>query len=111
MTRNSKNVYSYTGEITQLKSAKFSIRQRMNQFDTQLWQRFLKIAQPFFYPLQPGSGKVFLGLLLLLLVFLFAAVFVVVAGVTLGSQYLFPEFFNSIAPGLLETVMGVIQSP
>lgn len=111
MTRNSKYVYYYTGELTQLKSAKYSIRQRMNQFDTQLWQRFLKIAQPFFYPLQPGSGKVFLGLLLLLLVFLFAAVFVVVAGVTLGSQYLFPEFFNSIAPGLLETVMGVIQSP
>ncbi len=94
-----------------MKSAKFSIRQRMNQFDTQLWERFLKIAQPFFYPLQPGSRKVFLGLLLLLLVFLFAVVFVAVAAVTLGSQYIFPEFFNSIAPGLLEAVTGVIQSP
>jgi hypothetical protein len=67
----------------------------MNRFDSQLWKRFLAIAQPFFYPLEPGSSKVFLGLLLLLLVFIFAAVFVLVAGVTLGSQYLFPEFFNS----------------
>lgn len=69
------------------------------------------IAQPFFYPLEPGSSKVFLGLLLLLLAFIFAAVFVLVAGVTLASQYLFPEFFNSIAPGLYETVMGLIESP
>ncbi|MEA5500412.1 ABC transporter ATP-binding protein/permease [Limnoraphis robusta] len=83
----------------------------MNRFDSQLWKRFLAIAQPFFYPLEPGSSKVFLGLLLLLLVFIFAAVFVLVAGVTLGSQYLFPEFFNSIAPGLLETITGLIQSP
>ncbi|MEB3279183.1 MAG: ABC transporter ATP-binding protein/permease [Lyngbya sp.] len=83
----------------------------MNRFDNQLWKRFLAIAQPFFYPLEPGSSKVFLGLLLLLLVFLFAAVFALVAGVTLGSQYLFPEFFNSIAPGLYETVMGLIESP
>jgi putative ATP-binding cassette transporter len=83
----------------------------MNRFDNQLWKRFLGIAQPFFYPLEPGSSKVFLGLLLLLLVFLFAVVFVLVAGVTLGSQYLFPEFFNSIAPGLLETVTGLIESP
>ncbi len=83
----------------------------MNRFDTQLWKRFLAIAQPFFYPLEPGSSKVFLGLLLLLLVFLFAAVFALVAAVTLGSQYIFPEFFNSIAPGLLEAVTGVINSP
>ncbi|WP_413164469.1 ABC transporter ATP-binding protein/permease [Capilliphycus salinus ALCB114379] len=83
----------------------------MNRFDSQLWKRFLAIAQPFFYPLEPGSSKVFLGLLLLLLTFLFAAVFVLVAGVTLGSQYLLPEFFNSIAPGLYQTVMGLIESP
>ncbi|ERT05480.1 ABC transporter family protein [Lyngbya aestuarii BL J] len=83
----------------------------MNRFDNQLWKRFLVIAQPFFYPLEPGSSKVFLGLLLLLLVFLFAVVFVLVAGVTLGSQYLFPEFFNSIAPGLYETITGLIESP
>ena len=57
----------------------------MNKFDRGLWHRFLEIAQPYFYPLKSGGGKVFLGLLLLLLMFLFAAVFVIVSVVTLGK--------------------------
>ncbi|MGC9524117.1 MAG: ABC transporter ATP-binding protein/permease [Limnospira sp.] len=83
----------------------------MNRFDGQLWKRFLAIAQPFFYPLVPNGGKVFLLLMLLLLMFLFAVAFVVVAAVTLGSQLLFPDFFNGIAPGLLGTIRGAINSP
>lgn len=83
----------------------------MNRFDSQLWRRFLAIAQPFFYPLVPNGGKTFLLLMLLLLIFLFAVAFVLVAAVTLGSQLLFPEFFNGIAPGLLGAVQAVINSP
>ncbi|MBE9141853.1 ABC transporter ATP-binding protein/permease [Planktothrix mougeotii] len=83
----------------------------MNQLDPLLWHRFLKIAQPFFYPLEAGSGKVFLSLLLLLLIFLFAAVFVLVSGVSIVSQYIFPDFFNSIAPGLYKSVASIIYSP
>ncbi len=47
----------------------------MNKFNNKLWNSFLQIAQPYFYPLEPGGNKVFLGLLFLLLMFLFAAVF------------------------------------
>lgn len=83
----------------------------MNRFDRQLWDRFLAIAQPYFYPLEPGGGRAFLGLLLALLIFLFATVFVAVSAVSLGSQYLFPEFFNSIAPGLAKTVTAILYSP
>lgn len=83
----------------------------MNRFDNQLWKQFITIAQPFFYPLGPGNGKVFLLLMLLLLVFLFAVAFVLVSAFTLSSQVIFPEFFNGIAPGLLQTVQGVINSP
>ncbi|WP_083626163.1 ABC transporter ATP-binding protein/permease [Planktothrix serta] len=83
----------------------------MNQFDPQLWQRFLRIAQPFFYPVETGSGKVFLSLLLSLLIFLFAAVFVFVSVVSIASQYIFPDFFNSIAPGLYESVASIFYSP
>ncbi|MGL5130924.1 MAG: ABC transporter ATP-binding protein, partial [Planktothrix sp.] len=82
----------------------------MNKFDTQLWQRFLRIAQPFFYPVEPGSGKIFLSLLLLLLIFLAATVFVLVSIVTVISQSIFPEFFNSIAPGLYELIASIIYS-
>ena len=84
--------------------------ENMNKFDTQLWQRFLRIAQPFFYPLEPGSGKVFLSLLLLLLIFLGATVFVLVSVVVVISQSVFPDFFNSIAPGLYELIARIIYS-
>ncbi|MGL5081141.1 MAG: ABC transporter ATP-binding protein/permease [Microcoleaceae cyanobacterium] len=82
----------------------------MNRFNRELWQRFLNISQPFFYPLESGSSKVFLGLLFLLLISLFAVVFVLVSGVVLGSQFLFPELFSQIAPGLTEAVMGISAS-
>lgn len=82
----------------------------MNQLDPQLWQRFLKIAQPFFYPLEAGSGKTFLSLLLLLLIFLFAAFFVLVSLIAIASQSIFPDSFSKIAPGLYESVTGVVYS-
>ncbi|MDJ0556457.1 MAG: ABC transporter ATP-binding protein/permease [Microcoleaceae cyanobacterium MO_207.B10] len=82
----------------------------MNQLDGKLWHRFLQIAQPYFYPLKSGGSKVFLGLLLLLLVFLFAAVFVFVSIVSLGSEAIFGEAFNSIAPGLANTIKNIIDS-
>lgn len=83
----------------------------MNRFDRQLWQRFLQIAQPYFYPIEPRGARIFLALLVLLMVFLFALMFVAVSIVSLGSQSLFPDFFNSIAPGLAKLVSGIIYSP
>lgn len=83
----------------------------MNRFDRQLWQRFIAIAQPYFYPLEPGGGRIFLGLVALLLIFLFAAMFVFVSAVCLGTQVLFPEFVNSIAAGLVSLLKGIINSP
>ncbi len=83
----------------------------MNRFDRQLWRRFLAIAQPFFYPLEPKSSRVFLGLLLLLIAFLLAATFLCISLVTLGSQWVFPDFFNQIAPGLLDGIQQVLHSP
>ncbi|MBD0395075.1 MAG: hypothetical protein ICV52_14785, partial [Microcoleus sp. C1-bin4] len=53
----------------------------MNRFDRQLWERFIAIAQPYFYPLEPGGGRIFLGLVALLLIFLFATMFVTVSAV------------------------------
>lgn len=83
----------------------------MNRFDRQLWERFIAIAQPYFYPLEPGGGKVFLGLVALLLIFLFAAMFVTVSAVCLLGQAFFPEFVNSITAGLPTFLKGIINSP
>jgi len=83
----------------------------MNRFDRQLWQRFIAIAQPYFYPLEPGGGRIFLGLVALLLIFLFAAMFVAVSVVSLGAQVFFPEAFNGVAAGLATLIKGIIYSP
>jgi len=83
----------------------------MNRFDSQLWQRFMAIAQPYFYPLEPGGGRIFLGLVALLLIFLFAAMFVAVSALCLGGAALFPDFVNSIAAGLVTLLKGIINSP
>ncbi|MGD1806569.1 ABC transporter ATP-binding protein, partial [Dapis sp. BLCC M126] len=76
----------------------------MSKLDRKIWHDFLHIAQPYFYPLERGGSKVFLGLLFLLLIFLFAAVFIIVSLVCIGSQAIFGESFNSIAPGLVDTI-------
>ncbi len=83
----------------------------MNRFDRQLWERFIAIAQPYFYPLEPGGGRIFLGLVALLLIFLFAAMFVFVSVVCLGAQFLFPDAFNGVAAGLATLLKGIIYSP
>ncbi|XWK87291.1 MAG: ABC transporter ATP-binding protein/permease [Phormidium sp.] len=84
---------------------------QLNRFDRQLWNRFIAIAQPYWYPTSGRISATFLILLALLLVFLAALLFVAVAVVSLGSQYLFPEFFNSIAPGLAQNISRLINSP
>lgn len=73
----------------------------MNRFDRQLWERFIAIAQPYFYPLEAGGSRIFLGLVALLLIFLFAAMFVLLSALCLGGGALFPDFVNSIAAGLV----------
>ncbi len=84
----------------------------MSKVNRQLWNKFLAIAQPYFYPTdQKRSGATFLGLLLLLVVFLFAALFVIVSAVSLGMQALFPQTFGSIAGGLVKLITGIINSP
>ena len=83
----------------------------MNRFDRQLWQRFIAIAQPYFYPLEAGGSRIFLGLVALLLIFLFAAMFVLLSALCLGGGVLFPDFVNSIAAGLVTLLKGIINSP
>ena len=69
------------------------------------------IAQPYFYPLEAGGSRIFLGLVALLLIFLFAAMFVLLSAVCLGGGVLFPDFVNSIAAGLVTLLKGIINSP
>ncbi len=81
-------------------------------FDRQLWRRFIKIAQPYFYP----TGKrlnfwVFTALLLMLLVAVVCVAFFVVVGGTLLGESLAPRFVNQYAGGLVKQVKALVASP
>lgn len=52
-----------------------------------------------------------MGLVALLLIFLFAAMFVAVSVVSLGAQVFFPEAFNGVAAGLATLIKKIIYSP
>src|SRR5215472_14374855 len=54
----------------------------------QLWQKFVHIAQPYFYPLVRGGGWITLLLIVLLLVWVFALLFLCVAAITFAGHHL-----------------------
>lgn len=83
----------------------------MKKFDRQLWKQFLAITLPYWYPVSRGGGRNFLGLLLLLLVFLFTVFFVAISAVSLVGQHYFPELSSSLVPGLAESATNIINSP
>ncbi|WP_088893373.1 ABC transporter ATP-binding protein/permease [Leptolyngbya ohadii] len=84
---------------------------RLSRFDRKLWNRFVTTAQPYWYPTTPGSGKVFFGLLALLIVFLFAFLFVLVSGLTMLSQLVFSDFTQQTAGGLVNIIRSIWTSP
>jgi vitamin B12/bleomycin/antimicrobial peptide transport system ATP-binding/permease protein len=81
------------------------------KFDKELWNQFLNIAQPYFYPTEPGSIWVFVGLLIASLSFVISARFFLTTGFTLGGQLLMPEFFKNLAPGLVSSINQALNSP
>ena len=80
------------------------------RFDSQFWQRFLALVQPYWYPVSDRRGT-FAGLLLLLMALLLIISFITVSAINLGGQHYFPEIINSIAPSLADCVYQIIQSP
>jgi vitamin B12/bleomycin/antimicrobial peptide transport system ATP-binding/permease protein len=74
---------------------------QINRIDGRLWQRFIEVALPYWYPSKKKAGTFFL-MLLLLLIFLFAFLFMAIAGTIWLGQQLFPQFTNEAAAGLIE---------
>jgi vitamin B12/bleomycin/antimicrobial peptide transport system ATP-binding/permease protein len=73
---------------------------KINRIDGRLWRRFLEVALPYWYPSKKKAGTFFL-MLVLLLIFLFAALFMAIAGIIWLGQQFFPEFTNEAAAGLI----------
>ncbi|MBF2099192.1 MAG: ABC transporter ATP-binding protein/permease [Gloeomargaritaceae cyanobacterium C42_A2020_066] len=81
-------------------------------FNRELWQRFITIAQPYFYPTGPAASVwVFFGLLVVQLVMVICLAFFAATGGTLLGKALFPDFFAKVAAGLVKQVDGLLASP
>ncbi|NER91959.1 ABC transporter ATP-binding protein/permease [Moorena sp. SIO3A2] len=81
-----------------------------HRFDGKFGQRLLGLVQPYWIPVSDQRGT-FLGLLLLLIVFLLIISFTIVSLISLGGQHYFPEIINSVAPGLVDSVAMINKSP
>ena len=66
------------------------------RFDRLLWQRFVEIAQPYFYPPGPRSSTQFLFLILTQIVFVIAFTFFFVIVLALIGFQFSPKFFAGL---------------
>src|SRR6266511_453007 len=83
---------------------------RVRPVNRQLWKKFVRIAQPYFYPMVRGGGWLTLLLMVLLLVWVFALLFLGVAGMTLAGHHLNPTLTETIAPGLFGMLDSFVHS-
>lgn len=81
------------------------------QFDKQLWLRFIRTAQPYFFPIAPRQTGVFLGLILVLLLVIIALTFFLTVGLTFLVPTILPDFISQAASGLIENVNSLLKSP
>ena len=82
----------------------------MNEIKRSLWNRFVSIAQPYFFPTVRGGSWYMLLLLLMLLVFLFGVLFMVVAGITIAGSLFAPTVTAKVASGLLSLLQHIFHS-
>lgn len=83
------------------------------RFDKKLWQQFIKIAQPYFYPVERHSTRRFLVLLGLELILVMGFTFFVVVGLTLLGLQFFAGFFKRMIDDVnfLEFLKAFIPNP
>ncbi|NJN32385.1 MAG: ABC transporter ATP-binding protein/permease [Synechococcales cyanobacterium RM1_1_8] len=83
------------------------------RFDRKLWQQFIEVAQPYFYPVEPGSTRRFLVLLGLQLVLVMGFTFFVVVGLALLGLQFFADFFKRMIDDInfLEFLKAYITNP
>ena len=81
-----------------------------NRKERSLWQRFAAIAQPYFFPRIRHGGLITLLLMIMLLIFLFGALFLIVSGLVLAGNALAPGLTAKIAEGLLSVIKGTFRS-
>ncbi|MBI5591293.1 MAG: ABC transporter ATP-binding protein/permease [Deltaproteobacteria bacterium] len=82
----------------------------MGQTKRSLWERFIKIAQPYFFPDIRGGSWAMLLLLIMLVVFLFGVLFLIIAGMTWTANHFAPVLTAKIASGLFSNITEIFNS-
>lgn len=82
----------------------------MQQNQARLWKRFVRIAQPYFFPMIRGGGWLTLLLMVLLLIFLFGLLFFVVAALVFIGHGFAPELTAKIDAGLQSLIGSIVHS-
>lgn len=80
-------------------------------FNRQLWNRFIEIAQPYFFPVMAGGTRTFLGLLAMTLISVIAFTFFLTVVLTIVGQSIFPAFFSELAAQLVARINQLMESP
>ena len=71
------------------------------KFDRKLWQRFVEVAQPYFYPPSANSSPQFLFLVATQLVFVVAFTFFFIVGLALLGLNFNPTFFTGLVKEII----------
>jgi len=88
-----------------------SERQQVHfRFDRQLLNRFIEIAQPYFYPTDGRGTRTFVGLLATILVLVVVIMFFLVVGLTRAGQLVFSDFFTQLAAQFVERIDNLLDS-
>lgn len=74
------------------------------------WDRFIGIAQPYFFPTIPGGSWTMLFLIILLMVFLFAVLFLIVTTMALAGKQFAPGLVTKISPQFVPLLEGFFFS-
>ena len=83
------------------------------RFNRQLWQQFIEVAQPYFYPVERHSTRRFLVLLGLQLLLVMGITFFAVVGLALLGLVFFGDFFKRMIDDVnfLQFLKGFITNP
>jgi putative ATP-binding cassette transporter len=81
------------------------------KFDQQLWQRFVTITQPYWYPTERGGRWTFVALLGILLVIVISTNFLMGAGLSVLGLAVFSDFFQGPGASLIEDMQNLMKTP
>jgi putative ATP-binding cassette transporter len=96
-----------------MSAAQPAVAPKKFRFDRQLWQRFIEVAQPYFYPPGPRSSSQFLFLVLTQLVFVVAFTFFFIVVLALVGFQFVPKLFAGFTKEIiyLKFLSGLGKTP